>query len=499
MLRPNRSLIKILPLLSLSLLSLFLYAFKATHWKYGLVGDELPFYRYAVEIANRNFLFNPFFLSGAYPQERALGSFWQALFIKCFGENVFAWRLSNIVLAPIFALLLHTFVCPLFGRSCALMAAFCVSCSYFLINFTKIGYPHPLSLVFFLLCLIAANRARRAGDRNDYITLGLTLGISFYTYMGPAFPAVIIPALLLAKESPSKTDFSHWLWAAIAYAAVVGIGFASTPAEYWLAGAHKTILFKEFAGLRPMLFNIGRNFLLFFFSYDYLYNHFVSGASLDRLSQIFATVGILFCCINFRNRNCRFLLTLWIMLCIVWGVINPYKYIPSTRVFYFIPFGATFAALGIYRLSRLHVQQRSLILGLTFVSILILNMYRAHIGVFLQIGHSQLTALLRTVLAVPCSRAQTDCTIPMIYFSSKYLFPEQDFYTAAEIFGVSMNRFSISRSYSEICGSEEKTFFVFSGDRGARVDIQEHCPNKWGENVVSIDDFSPGGSFKELF
>ena len=166
---------------------------------------------------------------------------------------------------------------------------------------------------------------------------------------------------------------------------------------------------------------------------------------------------------------------------------------------YFIPFGVVFAALGLNQVLLIFSQYRVAVQSMVLGAILVLNLYRAQIAVFLQVGHKDITLLLREISEASCDSLQSSCPPVHILVSPQYLFPEQDFYTAAQIFGIHQDRFTISRDIKQICDASEGRYFSVSGDREAKKIARQYCPQAWQQKVVVIKEFVPGGPITELF
>jgi len=375
-------------------ISLVIFCIGITDWKYGVIGDEFPYYDYAVGISRQDLLFNPFYLYGVYGLERTLGSYWQAIFLRFIGENLVAWRLANALLIfPAVVFFSHALKI-LFNKRVALIGASLLGTSYFLINFFKIGYTHPSCFLFFIISFYACVKAIFMGKKVDFALFGCALGFSFYLYAGPIFPLLYFPLLLLIRRNSFHHDIIKYVFFFLCYLAVIAIGFTTTPSVHWTGGASKTILNKEFTDNFQILVNIGRNFLLFFTDFDYSHNHYVKGAYLDTISQLFATLGIGYSFWNIRNKSFFILLWLWIATCVVLGGINPYWYTPSTRGMFFIPFGVCFSAVGINTIaSRINLSKALLILLITVIGYL--NLYRAWVGVFLETGYDERTQIFK--------------------------------------------------------------------------------------------------------
>lgn len=87
----------------------------------------------------------------------------------------------------------------------------------------------------------------------------------------------------------------------------------------------------------------------------------------------------------------------------------------------------------------------------------------------------------------------------LIPVSAQCLFPEQDFYTAAQIFGIHQDRFTISRDIKQICDASEGRYFSVSGDCEAKKIAHQYCPEAWQQNVVLVKEFVARAQITEHF
>lgn len=467
-------------------ISLVIFCKGLTDWKYGVVGDEFPYYDYAVGISRQNLLFNPFYLYGVYGIERTLGSYWQAIFLWIIGENIVAWRLANVLLIfPAIVFFSHVLKI-LFNKRVALIGAILLGTSYFLINFFKIGYTHPSCFLFFIISLYACVKAIFLGRKVDFALFGCALGISFYLYAGPIFPLLFFPLLLLIRRKSLYQDISKYGIFFLCYLALLALGFITTPSVYWMGGASKTILYKEFSDNFQILVNIGRNFLLFFTDFDYFHNHYVKGAYLDTISQLFAALGIGYSFWNIRNKSFFILLWLWIATCVVLGGINPYWYTPSTRGMFFIPFGVCFAAIGISTIaSRINLPKALLILLITVIGYLNLN--RAWIGVFLETGYDERTQILKYL-----RDSITEGNNITLFISEEINFDTIAMKSLMRIYNLDSCSLKYVRKKEEVCTeSTTKQILILKHDPKLSDIRNIECISNGTSKLIEIESFVP--------
>lgn len=430
-----------------------------TSWRFSVVGDEWACFLYAKKIAEQRLLVNPFGLRGVYGQQQVLESYYQAIFLFLFNGNYAAWKASNIVLLFPSVVFLYKFVRKLYGKNPALIVALLLAFSKYLGNIFKVGNPHCLGFFLLILCLYFSSELLCTPAKKNALKLGISLGLSFFAYVGPIFSFFLLPFSVPFFRRHGKQAFINSITIVIlVFLLFAALGFGTTPAAQWSGMVTKTPLKREFTSNIQFLINIGRNFLLFFDNFDYIYNHFVEGPYLDVISRWAAFVGIILSVVSFRRKE-GLLLFLWIVLCGGIGVTNPYRYTPSTRGIFFIPYGVTFAGIGLEFLRRKLSK-----FGLWFaipiaVAIAIaLNIYEAQIGVFKRVGYSHTALIMREL-----TQSQKDTSI-LVLHSKAFRFDPQHVYHLMSVYNIPASRFKLSTQLDEMCHTRRDTVVVFKDD-----------------------------------
>lgn len=390
---------KRLELLIICLLSFSFFVFGIWSWKFAWVGDEWAYFDYAKFIADRNFMVNPFGITGVFGIERVQSSIWQAIFIKASGGSHVGWRFANTTLVIPTVILLYFFLAREFkDRITTLVGCAVFGSSFYLANFYKIGYTHSTSLFFFVLCLNQISVCREDLRTRNFILLGLSLGLSFYHYIGPIFGCILFPYLVsLAIVSTKKVGWSRLVVyvsiAVLVYVALLLAGVVTNGRDAFVLAMEKAGGRREYDGYYMMVINVARNFILYYKNYDYNYNHFVAGPYVDFFTAGLLTCGLLVCFVRFKHRAYRDALLAWVMLCISIGVTNPYTYAPTTRGIFFIPFAAVFASIGAGFLCSRFKVSRSVVYS-ALVCIFLLNIYKSQIEVFNSTGYNRHSILI---------------------------------------------------------------------------------------------------------
>ncbi|MBD3309350.1 hypothetical protein GF339_23335 [candidate division KSB3 bacterium] len=430
-----------------------------TSWKFAAVGDELPFFYFAKRIAEQHLLVNPLGMYGVYGEHQVLGSYVQAIFLVLFGSQYAVWKFSGVIVLLPSVIFLYLFVRPLYGRNPALISALLLAFSKYLCNFFKIGYIHSLCLFLLVFCLYLAGELLRVPTRAKAIKLGIGLGISFFVVIGPVFPFLLLPFGVALLHRKGRQAIPLLAIVALVLLAFISIGLLTTPADQRWGGLTKTSVHREFDSKAQVLINIGRNFLLFWQNFDYLYNHFVEGPYLDLISRWAALFGIVLCLLAFRQTQ-GLLLFLWIMLCLGIGISNPYWYTPSTRGIFFIPYGVIFASLGLEFLRR-NLRRFGVrwVLPLVLVAIIGLNIYEAHIGIFRKAGYSRTALILRELVQ---STPQEEALL--LVHSPGYQFDVRHVLQRLPFFGIPASRFAHTHQLPEACATHREKLIAFTDD-----------------------------------
>jgi len=429
-----------------------------TSWRFSIVGDEWACFTYARGIAEQRLLVNPFGLHGVYGQQQVLESYYQAIFLFLFKGNYAAWKASNMVLLFPSVIFLYKFVRKLHGKNPALIAALLLAFSKYLSNIFKVGNPHCLGFFLLILCLYFSTELLFTPTKKNALKLGISLGLSFFAYVGPIFLFFLIPFIVALFRRHKTQAIKPIVIVGLMFLAFVIIGFGTTPVAQWSGIVTKTPLNQEFNSNAQVLINIGRNFLLFFTNFDYMYNHFVEGPYLDLISRWAAFAGIILCVFSFWRKE-GLLLFLWIFLCVGIGITNPYRYTPSTRGIFFIPYGVAFAGIGLEFLRRKLSK-----FGLRFaipivVAIAIaLNIYEAQIGVFKRVGYSNTALIMREL-----TQSQKDTSI-LVFHSNALRIDPQHVYHLMSVYNIPTSRFKLTRQLDEACNTLRNTVVVFRDD-----------------------------------
>lgn len=340
-------------------------------------------------------LINPLSFSGVYGTHSVLASMYQALFMKLFGINNFAWRFSNIVLIFPLSFFFYRWLKQSFSKEVAFLATILLQCSFYLANFFKIGYDNPQSLTLFIISLYLATRFGKAPSKKLGLCLGLTLGISFYIYFGPATPLFLWPYFLPLLKSihKSKTRNALLVFICTYFILLFPLLFQIRSLEnvYRALGSSSTFHLKN---------TILYDFLLFYRNNDYFYNHFVVGPYLDSISQVFCLIGTIIVVLRIKKIPYLLLLLSYISVVFFFGITSSF-FSQTTRGIFFLPYGFTFAGIGL-NLVKQSIEDKEnafIFCWIMILIIMILNVYRSQIGVFTnkKAGYTGISLIIRSL------------------------------------------------------------------------------------------------------
>jgi hypothetical protein len=364
-----------------TVLSFLFFLWNINSWHFAYVGDDWPFYIYALNHGSSSSFPNPLSFSGVYGTHSPLASIYQSLFMELFGQTNFAWRFSNIILIIPITIFFYKALKLSFNKEIALFSTILLQCSFYLANFFKIGYDNPQSLTLFILCLYLITRFSKTPTKKLGLFLGLAFGISFYIYFGPAFPLLLWPFFIpLIKMFKKKQTRSAIVILIITYVLLI------IPL---LSNLHS--LDKLFFTLgKPSQFHVKvtvfNDFFLFYKNNDYFYNHFVVGPYLDTITQILCLIGTVVFLFHLRKTSYLYYVLSYITAVYFIGITSPDGWSPTTRGIFFLPYGFLFAGVGLAILEKSIKNKTAAFIfcWIIILAVATLNAYQSQIGVFNQ-------------------------------------------------------------------------------------------------------------------
>jgi hypothetical protein len=356
-----------------------------TSWKYAAVGDEYGNFEWARWIA-RGMPFNPFWQKGAGDLQSVLTSAGQAVFLKLFGEDIFAWKLHLVVFAAAAFVPLYLLLRELFSRRVALFALPILASSHYLFGYTH--HPNyadaflPEALSLWLLAL-----GLRKNSTLALFASGAAAGMGFYSYYTGRVIVVII-AIYLLTFGRRMLRPNVILPLAAAFTIVVGPLFA---VNRWyeihaMFGQSAIEYSSTIVGSRTTRFLHNIVLSLMAFNYSDFGRHYVWGSLLDPISAVLYVPGLGLAISKIRNPAYRLLVVWWGVGLAACGFTNPYPGVAVTRLhFLLLPIAGLCAltldkalqiADGLWRSPALRTGLASVVLVGVAVPVLALNLHR---------------------------------------------------------------------------------------------------------------------------
>ncbi|MBI4515127.1 MAG: glycosyltransferase family 39 protein [Deltaproteobacteria bacterium] len=354
-------------LLLLVAVDLILIAHDLSDWRWSGTPDEADFFGVAKSIALGQSQRPLLSEAGVFEVHPVLSSYYQSLFLRLFGANIFAWRLSSAAALAGSLPFVYLLGRELWTRRSGWLAALLFAPAQLAVGFAHYGYNnvHVYPVVTGALALLAWGHRRRS--TLAYFLAGGVAGLGFYTFYAARLSAPLLVLLgvslgglplrrgdrqltlalliglvvttlpmwgrldvvlshmfrftsLSSEEGRSFSDFaSVWAW----LAAVMG---ESRVFEQWMLALFYGVWFK---GPHHMQWN----------------------PIVDPISSALAGAGMWLGLANLRRRaNLGFVTVAYVSVALVIGATAPYYRPPLTRLLFLSPFTALLAAVALDQL-----------------------------------------------------------------------------------------------------------------------------------------------------
>lgn len=464
-------------------ISLVYFSWGINSWKFSFVGDEWSSYTFAKEYSEKNFLINPFSFNGVFHEHSVLASLYQAILLKILGYSNFAWKLSNILLIIPITIFFYMWIKKTFGVRVALVSTVILQSSFYLSNYFKNGTIQPECLTLFIISLYLASTCITNPTRKNLMLLGLTLGVSFYIYLGPLFVLILSPYFLyILQRSYKKRKLKFTLISLFLPYLLLLLPLLFTLNEVG-GPLHKTVAAREYHNNFQILINIFHNFLLFYKNYDYLYNHFVAGPYLDLATRILAFIGTIIVILNARKKEYLFLLLIYVLTCVIIGATSPYSYAPTNRGLFFLPFGFVFAGIALGRIMKIFsLRIAFLIIPLIFI----INVYQSQIGVFKEAGYTGTGLIIKSLQDAKENNPERKIVLLLSDYNTYYNY--QQIYTMQQAYGLKSIKFEVIKSSQFQCNLlKEADVLIFDNDLEAKNAISYLvCPLHYNLSIKTL-------------
>ena len=389
---------KILLILILSTTySLIYYSWGIWDWKFSFVGDEWPFYFFALQIIDEKFFMNPLSIKGVYAQHYILSSMYQALFLLVNPSQIF-WKLSNIFLIIPITYFIFKSTKILFGNHVALLSTLLLQSSFFISNYFKIGYINPQAFALYMALWYYSLLFYKFQRTRDGVVAGVLFALSFYTYIGPIFPLFFFPYFLIPFFSSERklVVIKKLALTGAVYLFLLIPGL--TEMSLWGGASTKTVFFREYEGNMQIFINVIQSFGLFYKNHDYYFNHFISGPYLDICTRLFAAGGTIMVLFLVDKKNYLLFFSTYILTVLGISITSPYSYTATTRGIFYIPFGAILAAIFLSQITLPLGKFRDAVTIFIISSIFLINLLMSQYFTFNASGFSTTSLLLKDLM-----------------------------------------------------------------------------------------------------
>jgi hypothetical protein len=473
------------------------------HWRWSALGDEYAFYGAARLIAEGE-RFNFFSQEGVYNVHPVLSSAWPAIFLKFSAGDVFAWKLSEVVLVAITLIFFYLLVRELFGWRPAAFATGLLAASHYLIAFVHTGFNNTDSLLPTVLSFWLLIVGLRRNSMLALFGAGLAAGLGFYVYY-PARAAIVIIAIYLLMLGPSVWKPRILAPIAVAFAMAVAPIFSIHGWTVIDAVLGQSAAEHDPTVTGDRLARFGHNIVPSLMAFNFTPNpgRGFSGSLMDPISAVLFVLGLAVTVARWRNGAWRLLLIWWFVAVAASGFASPRPEVANTRLFFALPPAIAMAGLAFDRMLLLFPWRPSRPLlqagfGLTcltllMVPVLYLNLHRVWHDTPTKYGTSVDAVVVRGVLSDECM-SQPARTIVVTPFPDGLLVPVFDSYRLGERAPLLIG-FDAIRSPRGVFaeGAYDGCIIVHTaGDPNAALDIiarvQALFPDKTGEQL-----FDPSG------
>lgn len=342
-------------------LGLMLMTYQMNSWHFSKIGDEYSFFYYPFNIISNQNIFqisaNFFRIDAVYGNFSYFSALIQYIGMAIFGKNHFGWHISGILVVLLSLPLLYDFFKTFLNERLAFIAVLLLSCSTYLISFSKVGYSNLQSLFIGSLVLWATGRTIKNKSLPWFFALGVLMGLCFYSFPAALF-FLPLPLLMLLIYHPPQTKSDWWMYSQT----ILGLFLVFIPILFQPA-YYDNMLLGTFVGSKVWVYlgaslpeHFASNLIYSLIGHlvSFRESHYVVSSYLDPLSGAFVVPGILLAIANLRtNRFMKFLVISFFFVLITMGTIHQFDLPPLTRMFQVLPFYVIFAAIGLDWMIRL--------------------------------------------------------------------------------------------------------------------------------------------------
>ena len=348
-----------LPLAALVILELAWVGKDLTDWHWAGIPDESFFFATAKAIVEGRLTGFPLSEDGVFGYHPLASSYYQALFMKLLGANIFAWRLSSVAALAASLPALYLLTRELWTARTGLLAAVLFGSAQLVIGYAHFGYNNVQVYPVMLGSLAILSWAVRQRSVAGHFGAGWLAGLGFYTYY-PARLTPLLAVLLLWSVGARRRAAAERV--AVAAGIVIAIlpvltqpreivthmlqqtaipaGAAAVAGDWsvlWQPDLLRRILEHWVLSLLyPLWFNCASNF-------EWV-------PVVDPVVAVAAAVGWWLSVFALARRApVRFLVPTYLLAALLVGAFSQYSCPPLTRLLTLAPFTAVLAAIALDR------------------------------------------------------------------------------------------------------------------------------------------------------
>lgn len=330
-------------------------------WRYSFMGDELGFWTFAGLLAEGR-VFNVFSSSeGVAGYHPVMCSVYQALFLRVFGTNAFAWHLSSVAAAALSLPVFYLFLREWLGVRAAAAGTLLLAGNHYLLAYAHNGLNNVQVLFPALLALSLWLWGARRGDWVALYGAGVATGLGFYTYYSSRLAlAFLLLAFFLVPVAVTGRKRLHWLLAYVFAFCLTAMPLVAAPGDFlgWML-EQSAIGSSDTGGAGQVatrvagaLLSEGARAKWEASWIDPFYSprlgRFMVGSWVDSLTAAFALLGIVWAALRwFRHRILLWLLGCYLGAVLAVAVLSQYAAPPDTRMLFLVPFYIAFAVLAL--------------------------------------------------------------------------------------------------------------------------------------------------------
>jgi len=391
------------------------------HW--AGVPDESYFFEFAKAICDGRLRPFPLSENGVFGYHPVLSSYYQVLFMKLFGVDIFGWRFSSAAALAGSLPFTYLLMREMWNRRAGLIAAVLFGSAQLAIGYAHLGYNNAQVYLPMLACLGVLSWSIHRRSLAGHFLAGSIAGLGFYTF----YPARLTPllGLLLLWSFGALRRSRAELYALLGGMLLAAFPVFAHPSETMAHMVGQTSFGVGHAGG----FGFGQGALLGRVMQQWVLSvlyaqwakcgwNFGWVPVVDPVAAAATAVGLCLAVVALTRRNrARFLLPAYLGVALGVGGLSPYACPPLTRLLTLAPFTAMLAAIALDRFMERTAELATRRVGWLFGSGLVVaavvwnlaalhrSMYREHYGY--SIGTT--SELIRIALQLP-----PDCRIVYI-------------------------------------------------------------------------------------